>query len=758
LLPAVAAAAWPGSPLVNVPVCTASGDQTGVVTIPDGAGGVILTWLDQRGGQYGIYAQRISAAGVPQWTADGVAIHTSTDGNGAYIVSDDAGGAIFVWPDQRNGNPDVYAQRVSADGALLWNPNGVAVSTAPGEQQVGRIVADGASGVIVAWDDYRYHPAGQYWGPDDVFAQRVSANGTLLWGTTGVAVCTVPGDQIIGEAVPDGAGGLLIFWDDERTGSSDIYGQRISAAGDPQWTANGTPLCAASGVQRFASQSVVEDGAGGAIVAWYDQRDDEGDVYVQRISGNGTVLWATNGVPVRVAPGAQYPGHLISDGFGGAIAPWSTAPSYGNLDIYAQRISPAGAMLWSTGIPLSTFSGDQYPPVTISDGTGGAVFAWQDQRAGNWDIYGQHVTADGSVVGAPNGIPLCAINGDQELASMVSDHSGGGIAVWQDNRTGSRDVYAQRIAGDGSTPWVSNGVALSTAPADQLYPRVVSDDAGGVIVAWQDQRGGGWDIYAQQLGADGTFAGPEPRIVSVRDVPADQGGWVRIKWQASYLDTLPTSGIALYGIWRRVEESAALQVKSAGARAGDAGSHRVRVTRAGMSTTYWEGVGTVAARGNATYTFTAPTFADSTADGNPYSVFMVDAHASTSPQFWSSSPDSGYSVDNLPPLLPTPFSARPMVSGITLQWEANREHDLAGYRIYRGSTADFAPGPSTFLTSTFAVGHVDAGGAVGDWYKLAAVDVHGNASPFAIASTDGSTSALVSLVSSELAQGIVRLT
>ena len=58
LLPAVAAAAWPGSPLVNVPVCTASGDQTGVVTIPDGAGGVILTWLDQRGGQYGIYAQR----------------------------------------------------------------------------------------------------------------------------------------------------------------------------------------------------------------------------------------------------------------------------------------------------------------------------------------------------------------------------------------------------------------------------------------------------------------------------------------------------------------------------------------------------------------------------------------------------------------------------------------------------------------------------------------------------------------------------
>ena len=283
---------------------------------------------------------------------------------------------------------------------------------------------------------------------------------------------------------------------------------------------------------------------------------------------------------------------------------------------------------------------------------------------------------------------------------------------------------------------MSNGVALSTAPADQLYPRVVSDDAGGVIVAWQDQRGGGWDIYAQQLGADGTFAGPEPRIVSVRDVPADQGGWVRIKWQASYLDTLPTSGIALYGIWRRVEESAALQVKSAGARAGDAGSHRVRVTRAGMSTTYWEGVGTVAARGNATYTFTAPTFADSTADGNPYSVFMVDAHASTSPQFWSSSPDSGYSVDNLPPLLPTPFSARPMVSGITLQWEANREHDLAGYRIYRGATADFAPGPSTFLTSTFAVGHVDAGGAVGDWYKLAAVDVHGNASPFAIASTD----------------------
>ena len=37
------------------------------------------------------------------------------------MVSDGAGGAIMTWEDQRNGNPDISAQRVRNDGTLGGN-------------------------------------------------------------------------------------------------------------------------------------------------------------------------------------------------------------------------------------------------------------------------------------------------------------------------------------------------------------------------------------------------------------------------------------------------------------------------------------------------------------------------------------------------------------------------------------------------------------------------------------------------------------
>ena len=40
--------------------------------VPDGSGGMFAVWEDYRGGTGRIYAQRLNAAGVPQWTANGI--------------------------------------------------------------------------------------------------------------------------------------------------------------------------------------------------------------------------------------------------------------------------------------------------------------------------------------------------------------------------------------------------------------------------------------------------------------------------------------------------------------------------------------------------------------------------------------------------------------------------------------------------------------------------------------------------------------
>ncbi len=48
--------------------------------------------------------------------------------------------------------------------------------------------------------------------------------------------------------------------------------------------------------------------------------------------------------------------------------------------------------------------------------------------------------------------------------------------------------------------WKENGIALrEIGGSNAMSPCMVPDGAGGAIVAWQDQRSGFWDIYAQRI-------------------------------------------------------------------------------------------------------------------------------------------------------------------------------------------------------------------------------------------------------------------
>jgi hypothetical protein len=58
----------------------------------------------------------------------------------------------------------------------------------------------------------------------------------------------------------------------------------------PGWTPGGTPVCAFAGDQ--GQVAIAGDGAGGAIVAWFDTRrgdPDHPDVYAGRVQGDGAV-------------------------------------------------------------------------------------------------------------------------------------------------------------------------------------------------------------------------------------------------------------------------------------------------------------------------------------------------------------------------------------------------------------------------------------------------------------------------------------
>jgi hypothetical protein len=444
-------------------------------------------------------------------------------------VSDGAGGTIVVWTDSRGASVDIFVQRLDNAGTPLWTANGVTLCSAAGTQTRPVIVSDGAGGAIIAWQDDR---AVGVTGTD-IFAQRVNAAGTALWPADGVALCTAADAQTLtnlaserrgsNAIVSDGAGGAIVVWQDNRTiavTGADIYAQRVSAAGAPMWAANGVALCAVLPAQ--SDPALVQDGAGGAIAAWVDDRTGTvTDIFAQRVTAAGAVSWLANGTPVAIGiAGSQLDPVLAADGVGGVIIAWEDN-RVAATEIYASRLNSTGALAWGP-VAICTAMDIQVDPYIMSDGVGGAIIAWDDFRDLLNDVYAQRVSSAGSIQWTANGVAITTILGFEFGAEMIPDGTNGAIISWQDSR-GGNDVYARRITGAGIPQWTADGVAVSSAPDAQGGSGIilVPDGAGGGILAWSDNRNVAVDVYAQRIDRYGYVGDAAPLIVSVSDIRND---------------------------------------------------------------------------------------------------------------------------------------------------------------------------------------------------------------------------------------------
>ncbi len=650
------------------------------ISCSDGSGGVFVAFLDlatQR-----VWAQHIDATGALLWGSDGVQVGGNVAWSPESIVPDGAGGCIVSWFYWFSNNEDIYAQRVNAAGGQVWTSGGVLVCNAANNQQYSVLCPDGAGGAYVAWLDYRNNAS-----VSDIYAQYLNAAGVAQWTANGVAVCTATGDQNQLSAAPDGSGGVILCWEDLRSVTyRAVYAQHYNAAGSGTWGANGGALTIGINADEW-SPVVVSDGRTGAIIAWNDWRN-------------------------------------------------------GNSDVFAQRVTAAGAVLWTAnGVALETQAGDQVTPAIASDGAGGAVVAWVDGRNSNNDVYAQRINALGTTVWSTSGVPVCTNAGNQTGLQVAGDGSGGLIVAWSDRRNGvDDDIYAQHVTSTGSAGWTSDGVAVSTLAGHQSFMTLASDGLGGAYATFFSPSIFGCESHVDRYGVLG---GAPPAIVSVRDVPNDQGGYVSLYWMKSWLDAMPGDPISQYWLWRQVPQLAAQARLARGSHLLAAGETPVagalRTSVQGTTTYYWEYLSYLTAQGQAGYSAVVPTRGDSVAGSNPSTLFMVEArYAAVAGEYWDSNAAGGYSVDNLAPAIPAPFTGTYAAGTASLDWAAPADADVAGYRLYRGTTAGFVPGPASLVASVTTTSFADAAGGPA-YYKLSAVDVHGNESGFATLLPAGTT-------------------
>ena len=99
---------------------------------------------------------------------------------------------------------------------------------------------------------------------------------------------------------------------------------------------------------------------------------------------------------------------------------------------------------------------------------------------------------------------------------------------------------------------------------------------------------------------------------------------------------------------------------------------------------------------------------------------------------WLSAPNSGYSVDNLPPGPVAMPVAQPQAGpSVFVHWHPDHsDPDVGTYEIYRSTANGFTPSPSTKVGQVIDSSFVDNSPSAGafNYYRILTVDAHGNRS------------------------------
>jgi hypothetical protein len=282
------------------PVCTDTSSQNAPVVAMAPDGSFLVAWMDRRGGDYAVYAQRFDASGG-KLGAEFCLTSAPGPKHTPAIAPTPSGGYVVAWTDTRTGKYQIFVN--------VLDRNGTSVS---GEKQVtlgaddafyASVALDSQGRILVAFCQY---PSGK---PQDIGAQRLDPRGERLGGQmsitggsgdhTSACVCAAPDDT------------FLVVWTDSRnvaTTGWDIYGQRFDAAGSKVGVE--INLCDDAGDQTLPQPACDPDG--GRFVAFKDSDGSNASVRAVYISPLGIGRPITMPVSVNPKERCEAPGIAVS--------------------------------------------------------------------------------------------------------------------------------------------------------------------------------------------------------------------------------------------------------------------------------------------------------------------------------------------------------------------------------------------------------------------------------------------------------------
>ena len=420
-----------------------SGIQPQIASTSDG--GVYIAWITD--GNYHVYVQRMDELGMQQFGDAGLLV--SDNDNASWIavfhlniVVDGDDNAIISTVDQRTGSWEVYAWKVSPDGSMLWGEDGLTVTNSSTGNMSPRLTILEDNSLIITSS----HNDGE------ILFQLISSDGDLLWGE-GIIKQDDTRNLVSPQSIVDENGEIVFQWLRQSSGwpiYSEIFVQKYALSGEPLWAEPMLIVGPTSFPMGNWSQQLLSAPNGGSFTAWTEMSGNVQTAIVESITDEGSTLWnggmelSANSNNFRMSPKL-----VISNISREMMAVWREANgSQSQRGIFAQRVDSIGNRLWGdNGVPVVDMNSSyDYLDVSVSEFDDEIIITYLEQSSNmNGDVFSKRLDSLGNETWEDG---LVVITGSNDPKSDLKAEKGSNCLFISWSENGS--IYAHCLRDDGS--------------------------------------------------------------------------------------------------------------------------------------------------------------------------------------------------------------------------------------------------------------------------------------------------------------------
>ncbi|MBL0062173.1 MAG: T9SS type A sorting domain-containing protein [bacterium] len=308
---------------------------------PDGSGGCFVSatiynddWVTSSA------TMRVNAQCEPMWTQVVMFSEPNQDVNTVGIARDQNNSCLVLYS-MLVAYPEysLHLARIGATGETEFNISIAQAQLTPNSAV--SLSSNSQSGAYIVWAESE----GTF---SQLKAQHVSQSGLFVWGNDGITLV----DSSMGianvQSKSDNPGNLIIAWNEWINGGSGLLVQRISPDGIELWQAGGLVLCDSANFSTSPILEVLSDNE--IYIAWLDYRVDQSylyapNVYATHLNARGEIhgdsYWQECGNQVCEASFNQWQPIMISDGVGGVVLSWidqRTGIGNWSSSLFSQRL------------------------------------------------------------------------------------------------------------------------------------------------------------------------------------------------------------------------------------------------------------------------------------------------------------------------------------------------------------------------------------------------------------------------------------